>query len=222
MNKHAIELYNLPKTTKITQILSPVEIDFGYKFNIDKKKNQILFIGRLANIKRPWIFCEIASKMPKYEFFLLGDYNKAEVDYIKTKNFLQKYKNNKNLHFLGHLEGEKKKQIIKESKIICQTSIHESLSIAILESLSYGTIPVTTIDLTGYNAKFGIYTGLIDGMGLEKNKVDLLINAIEKILNDNEFYCNKAKAAIEYIRKYHNISIWKKNMRQIIMENIDK
>jgi hypothetical protein len=28
----------------------------------------IIFLGRIESVKRGWLFCEIAKKMPEYEF----------------------------------------------------------------------------------------------------------------------------------------------------------
>ena len=66
-------------------------------------------------------------------------------------------------------------------------------------------------DLT---SKFGIWVGDVLGDGFDK--IDLYINAIKKLMENEEERQTKAKAAIDYIKKTHNISRFVTDLRTVI------
>ena len=72
LNPLAMELYRLPNTTPVQYLPNPIDIDFDFKFDLKKKKKHVIFLGRLEAQKRAWVFCEIAKRMPEYEFYVLG------------------------------------------------------------------------------------------------------------------------------------------------------
>ena len=88
LNQKAKKLYDLPEDIEIKYVPNPIEINYNYKFDISKKKKQIIFLGRLEAQKRAWIFCEVAKKMPEYEFFVMGKFFRDEEN---NKKPLQKY-----------------------------------------------------------------------------------------------------------------------------------
>ena len=51
---------------------NPVEIDKNFDVQQYQKKNKIIFLGRIESVKRGWLFCEIAKRLPQYEFYVLG------------------------------------------------------------------------------------------------------------------------------------------------------
>ena len=213
LNNRAIELYDLPKKHPIKYLPNPIVLDMNYKFDLSKKKKQVIFLGRLEAQKRAWMFCEVAKRMPEYEFFVMGKFHRDEEN---NKIPLQQYLENapSNLHFTGHLEGEEKEKLIRESRVLLNTSIWEGIPISWLEALQYGTTIVSCLDNENLPSKFGAYVGEILGDGYDK--IDNFIPAIKELMEDDKKYSKKAKDAIRYVRKRHNVEKFKKDLRNVI------
>ena len=211
LNQKAKDLYNLSKDATIQYLPNPVEIDEKFDIKQTTKKNQIIFLGRIESVKRGWLFCEIAKKMPEYEFYVLGQTFREKE---KNSSIMEQYMSIPNLHFAGHVDGEIKARFLAESKILVNTSIHEALPISFLEALSYGTVLVSNRNPEDLTSKFGIWVGDVLGDGFDK--IDLYINAIKKLMENEEERQTKAKAAIDYIKKTHNISRFVTDLRTVI------
>ena len=218
LNPLAVELYNLPKNIPVQYLPNPIDIDFDFKFDVSAKKKQIIFLGRLEAQKRCWLFCEIAKRLPEYEFFVLGQFFRYRED---NERMLAPYLNGsiKNLHFAGHVEGEQKKQLIKESRLLLSTAIWEGIPISWLEALSFGTLLVSDLERENLANQFGKYIGEIHGDGFDN--IDRFIPAIKELMENDSLYEEKARAAIEYIRETHNINRFTKDLRNVIFEETD-
>lgn len=214
LNPKAIDLYNLSPDVPITYLPNPIDIDESFDLEVSSKKNMIIFLGRLESVKRGWLFCEIAKKLPQYEFHVLGQTFREE---DKNSKILGSYQNITNLHFEGHVDGEKKEAFLREAKILVNTSIHEALPISFLEALSYGTLLVSNRNPEDLTSKFGIYVGDVLGDGFDK--VDLFVEAIESLMRDEAKRVTLSKQAIQYIKDYHSVKDFVENLRKIITMN---
>lgn len=164
-------------------------------------------------MKRGWLFCEIAKRLPEYQFYVLGQ-TFRESD--RNKEIFAQYQQIPNLHFVGHVEGDEKTEFLKDAKILVNTSIHEALPISFLEALSYGTLIVSNRNPDDLTAKFGVYIGNVLGDGF--NKVDLYVSAIQKLMGDEQAMQDLSLQAIEYIKAVHNIKSFQKNILDILNE----
>ena len=210
LNNKARDLYRLNNDTPIKLIPNPVET--SHQIDLNNKKNQIIFLGRIESVKRGWLFCEIAKHLPKLEFYVLGQ-TFREKD--KMSSIISKYKKIDNLHFMGHVDGEEKNKYLMESKILVNTSIHEAIPISFLEALSYGTLIVSNRNPENLASKFGIWVGEVIGDGFES--VNLYVKAIQNIIDNDQERQSKAKEAIQYINSMHNINKFKKDLRSEII-----
>lgn len=217
LNPLALELYNLPQTTPIRFLPNPIDIDFDYQFDVNKKKKQIIFLGRLEAQKRAWLFCEVAKRMPEYEFFVLGQFFRYQTD---NRRMLESYMdgNIKNLHFVGHVDGDKKIQLIAESRILLSTAVWEGIPISWLEALSYGTLIVSDLERENLVNQFGKFVGTIDGDGFDD--INKFIPAIRKLMENDDLYKDKALKAIQYIRQTHNVNRFKNDLREVIYNTL--
>lgn len=214
LNPLAMELYNLPQATPVQYIPNPVDIDYDFEFDVKKKKKQIIFLGRLEAQKRCWLFCEVAKRMPEYEFLVLGQFFRHQED---NKRMLEPYMDGsiKNLHFVGHVDGEIKKNLIKESRVLLSTAVWEGIPISWLEALSYGTVLVADLEREDLAKRFGAFVGTIDGDGFDG--VDKFIAPLKEMLENDELYEQKAVAAIDYVRQTHNIKRFTDDLRATIL-----
>lgn len=219
LNPLAKELYRLPENTPIQYLPNPIELDMDYKFDLKQKKKRVIFLGRLEAQKRAWVFCEIAKRMPEYEFYVLGRIFRHEED---NRRMLAPYMNGniKNLHFVGHVDGKEKQELIKSARVLCSTAIWEGIPISWLECLSYGTVLVSDLEREGLVEKFGIFTG--DNLGDGFDGVDNFIPAIRELMENDKLYKQKAESAIKYIRETHNVSRFVNDLRNVIYDEVKK
>lgn len=217
LNQKAKDLYRLNDDVKIDYLPNPIDIDYSFDFKNHIKENAIIFLGRLESVKRGWIFCEIAKRMPEYQFYVLGQTFREQG---KNADIMGQYYDISNLHFAGHVDGSIKNDYLKRAKILVNTSIHEALPISFLEALSYGTLLVSNRNPENLTAQFGIHVGDVLGDGFDK--VDLFVEAIRSILTNDSHYDSIAAEAISYIRSIHSISDFKSNMDSILNEEINK
>lgn len=218
LNDKAIMLYRLPEDVKIKYMPNPIDIDYTFNSKTFKKKNNIIFIGRIESVKRGWLFCEIAKQMPEYEFYMIGQTFREKNE---NESIMAKYHNNiPNLHFVGHVEGEEKYKYIKEAKILVNTSIHEALPITFLEALSYGTLIVSCRNPEDLTSKFGVFVGTILGDGFDG--VPKFVNAIRSLINNEELRSKLSEEAIEYIKENHSVRKFQNDMRELIHNTIKR
>jgi len=150
---------------------------------------------------------------------LLTDYLlKKHTDKESQKYILNNYLNINNLHFVGHVDGIEKNNFIRDAKILVNTSIHEALPISFLEALSYGTVLVSNRNPEDLTSKFGIHVGDVLGDGFDK--VELYVEAIQKLMQNDSIREEKAKAGISYVKNIHNIADFTTNLRKIIIDTV--
>ncbi|WP_373688337.1 glycosyltransferase family 4 protein [Acinetobacter sp. YH01025] len=217
LNEKAIDLYDLDCNVEIEYLPNPIDIDPNYIYSYKNKENIIIFLGRIESVKRGWLFCEIAKKMPQYQFYVLG---KTFRDDGENSKIIQPYLELPNLHFAGHVDGEVKASYLKRAKILINTSIHEALPISFLEALSYGVLIVSNRNPENLTEKFGVHVGDVLGDGFDK--VDLYCSAVNKLMNDDILQKQLAVKAIQYINEVHTVERFVKNTRKIILEEVTK
>lgn len=211
LNKKARDLYQLSSDVDIQYFPNPIDINYNFDISTYKKKNLIIFLGRIESVKRGWLFCEIAKRMPQYEFFMLGQIFRESA---KNEEIINKYIDIKNLHFVGHVDGKEKEKYLMDAKILVNTSIHEALPISFLEALSYGTLLVSNRNPEELTSKFGVYVGEVLGDGFDK--IDLFVDAINTLMDDETKRKEISQLAIQYIKENHNVTDFIRNLRNII------
>lgn len=216
LNDKAKDLYRLSEDMEIQFLPNPVDINDG-KNLLANKQDKIIFLGRVEDVKRGWIFCEVAKRMPEYQFHVLGKINTQKE---KTRDFWEQYKNIPNLHFEGHVDGNKKEQFLREAKILMNTSIHEGVPISFLEALSYGCCLVSNRNPDNLSSNFGIWVGNVLGDGFDK--IDLYVNAIKDLMTNDTKREKLACAGRKYIEETHNIPRFVNDLRTLIYDEVKK
>lgn len=205
LKQKAIDLYKLPPDIKIQYFPNPIEINQ----RIEKKKNHVIFLGRLVPVKRPWIYCELAKYFSEIIFYVCGDSDELE-------SYKNKYKDIKNLKFMGHVSGELKEKLLSESKVLINTSIHEAIPVSFLEAISYGTKILSCQNPDNITKDNGYFTGTILGDGIEEIE-KFKQGLIECLKNYNE---EEIIESIKKIKKEHSIDEFIENMRKLIKKNL--
>lgn len=207
-------LYRLKAETPVEFLPNPIDVEKGFDAQTCVKRNEVVFVGRIASVKRAWLFCEIARRMPEYEFYLVGQ---SLIEKDRNDAIMAPYRTGiPNLHFTGHLEGEEKFRRIREAKILINTSIHEALPVTFLEALACGTLLVSCQDPDGMTSRFGIYTGPVLGDGYDK--VELFVDAVRTLIKDEARRKELSEAARAYVKSVHGVEEFIRTTRTMIRE----
>jgi len=213
----AKELYEIKGDFDVRYLPNPITIDWDFDIERCPKKNNIIFLGRLEAQKRVWLVCEVAKRMPQYDFYIMGNFFRFKEENEKS---VSKYKDERipNLYWAGHLDGDKKNELLKTGKILINTSIWEGIPISWLEALSYGTLLVSNLDNENLVSRFGVCSGQNLGDGFAG--VGAYVSAIEKIMTDEAFRRDRAAAALSYVRKIHNVDRFVRDMKEVISGSV--
>ncbi len=149
------------------------------------KKNNILFVGRIANEKGLVDLLHAAAllKTDNWHLYIAG------ADSMKYLKYLLKLADNlkiiNKVEFLGFLPHEKLKPYFLDSKIMSfPSTCRETYGFSGAEAVSYG-IPVVTYDIQGIN------NWSIDGytvISVPNHNVHALASAMDLLLSDNNVY----------------------------------
>lgn len=120
---------------KITSIPNPVTLQA--KEELDKKK-RILFVGRLADEKQPFLLLKIwkclQNNLLDYQLDIVGD--------GKLRPDLEQYANKhkiRNIHFYGK---QKPVKFYEKAILFFMTSSYEGMPLTILEAMSFQCVPI--------------------------------------------------------------------------------
>lgn len=190
----AKEIYSIESVDDVTFVPNPIEMS-GVEPGFEQKTDvpQILFLGRMDPIKRPWIFFELARSLPHYNFVVAGVTHFAEL----INPIIEKYKDLKNLEFRGLVSGQEKDALLRESWIMVNTSIHEGLPVSWLEALSYKLPVVSTVNTEDFASTYGEYVGEFLGDGADA--VPNLMEAIVGLVNDEKRRKNLAMSGYRHV-----------------------
>lgn len=168
-----------------------------------KKKNQVLFVGRIEKTKGVHILLDavrILQRKPEFNFDLVLAGFGSEQYVIEQKKFIEDH-HLKNILFTGYIEKDRIDELISESLFTVSPSIwYDNMPNSVLESLALGT-PVIASD-------HGSFPELI-----EHEKTGLLFNPgdsndlairMEKLLSNKELCHEYGNNAYERAIDYHS------------------
>jgi N-acetylglucosaminyldiphosphoundecaprenol N-acetyl-beta-D-mannosaminyltransferase len=178
-----------------------VDSSLIYDFSFDKKieeqdlsqRVRILFLARMEKEKGIFELIEAFEHLHKefkhIELTIAGNGDAFEEVEKRISNI-------KNIKLVGHIEGDEKANIFKESDIYCLPSYSEGLPVSVLEAMAFG-LPVVTTNVGGLKdffqeEKMG-YTAIPKDTEDLIKKIKLLLLNYSKITKIGEFNFNYAK-----------------------------
>ena len=211
--RRLVREFNVDKE-KVHYMMSPVEhIEENHDYHVSAEEAiNIAFASRITKAqKRADLIKELVLKLEKiklnYKLNIAG-----EGDYLsKLKEFVSENNLSDRVKILGMLSEDEMPVYWKEQDIYINTSEYEGTSIAMLEAMSYGVVPVVT-KVSG--ADDVIVSGE-NGFICEQHDIDAMVKYIETLAKDRnkiKEMGNKAGRAIckkcdrkEYGRYIYNL-----------------
>jgi glycosyltransferase involved in cell wall biosynthesis len=149
LKKYADEKYGIESRLIFNgaEVKNIKEADLLSEFNLRSKK-YIVCVGRLVKHKGVHYLIEAfkqledTTKMPNgYKLVIVGDGAHTD-DYVKYLKFISQGRDN--IIFTGNQTGKKLEQLFANAQIFVQPSESEGMSIALLEAMGYGVVPLVS------------------------------------------------------------------------------
>ncbi len=186
-------IYVLPNSVKKSDI----------EFNKKKEYLNILFLGRINQMKGAYDLLEIAPKIiesyPSAKFVFAGD---GEIE--KFTQLCQKMNLSTNyIKVTGWLDGKQKEKALKDASLLVLPSYFEGQSLSVLEAMAFG-LPVVVTRVGGNPdvVKDGVNGFLVDA-GDKKALFDKII----QLLNDEALRNKMGKNNVVLIEKNYTSSV---------------
>ena len=203
-----IKYARINDASNITAIGNPVTIPVDLNgFSLDKKKNQLLYVGRMDyenkrvnRIVEAWQ--DLADKYGDWDLVLVGDgpHKQQLMDYV------YQHKINR-VRFEG-FQVEAPIQYYKNASIFMLTSDLEGFGLVIIESMSFGCVPIV---YGSYEAAYDIIDqgicGFVTPQPYSKAKT---VEKMELLMNDEKLRQDMAKKAMEKAKSFSIDSISEK------------
>ncbi|HEV2813927.1 MAG TPA: glycosyltransferase family 4 protein [Solirubrobacteraceae bacterium] len=139
---------------------------------------EVVFLGRMDPIKRPWLFFDLAERFPHVQFHLLGQ------SHFSGPGAWTMPDPPANLHLAGHVGEAEKFDRLRRAWVVVNTSIHEALPISFLEAL-VAEVPILSMQNPDeLGSRFGEFVGRWDGDG--RSGLEHLSRGLERLLSDGD------------------------------------
>lgn len=162
--------------------------------DLNKEILDILYLGRIEPNKGiDYIFDACNALKEKGVNFHLHFAGKEEIEGQYVPRFKEVLGNNFTFH--GIVSGEKKTEVLKICDIFLLPSFYEGLPMSLLETMSFGQVPV----VTPVGSIPTVVTDKTNGLFINiKNTADI-VEAIERLVADKEFSATLSQKAKETI-----------------------
>jgi glycosyltransferase involved in cell wall biosynthesis len=201
------------KSDKIVVLPNCIGLKEASDFDRDYPVNKILivlFLGRISidkGIEDIFLAMEFLKKKGiKFKFIMAG--KGPEENF-----FIQKFNDllGMDFEYKGVVSGSQKVKLLKNCDVFLLPSFFEGLPMALLETMSFGLVPVTTnVGSIKYVIKDGI-----NGILVKSHSSEEIAFAIEKLSNDKVYMQELSKNARQYILDYFNPKVYIARLNEI-------
>ena len=164
------------------------------RFHNNNEILMLLFLGRISIDKGIEFFLQamesLKKKGIKFKFIMAGKGPEEKV-------FIQKFNDllGIDFEFKGVVSGDQKTELLKKCNVFLLPSFYEGLPMALIESMSFGLVPITTnVGSIRYVIRDGI-----NGIFVNTHSSEEIAYAIEKLSKDKEYMHELSKNARQYI-----------------------
>ncbi|HZW40177.1 MAG TPA: glycosyltransferase family 4 protein [Ignavibacteriaceae bacterium] len=170
---------NKSRNSNIYILPNCIDLKEAERYDHDHSNDEyfkFLFLGRISSDKGlEFIYQAMVSlkeKGLKYKFLLAGKGPEEEIFKKKFSDLL-----GVDFEFKGVVAGIQKTDLLKECDVFLLPSFYEGLPMALLESMSFGLVPITTnVGSIGYVINDGV-----NGLFVKSHSSDDIVLAIEKL-----------------------------------------
>jgi glycosyltransferase involved in cell wall biosynthesis len=184
--------------------ISPPPTSLSHSGHMHDGEFRVIWVGRIASVKRAEVLLEIAASAPDIIFEIAGGEDQ-EHDYYQ--NFLSQAKQLKNVVLHGKLDRDRLNKRYQHASVLCNTSIHEGFPNTFIEAWSHGIPVVSTI-----NPDNLIST---QELGIIANSTTEFVRVLAKLKTDKDLWNKLSSNAKRYYLENHSIDIAMRRFLQI-------
>lgn len=153
---------------------------------------QVLWVGRIAEVKRLEVLLDVAAAMPDVRFEIAG---KPDPDNEYSQALVARARTLPNVVMHGSVARDRMSELYGRAALLCCTSAFEGFPNTFLEAWSYGVPVVSTVDPDDLIASRGLGIAIPD-----KNR---LPDAIRVLLNSPGLWGERSQNARRYYVENH-------------------
>lgn len=189
---------------KIGAISNPLTYDFQYdKTLYYKKKNEVLFVGRifeyhkrLSYILRIWKNIENETHLNNWSLKIVGD--------GPDLNRIKKLSQNLSLKRVSFEGFQNPRKYYEQASIFMMTSAFEGFGMTLVEAQQYATVPIV---MDTYKSLHDIIINSENGIIIADNDIEKYTEELIKLIKNDEYRKKLAFNGINSCRKFSIISI---------------
>jgi len=167
-----------------------------------EKKWDIAFLGRLERMKAVDLFPEMLTLLkkdyPHLKMVMTGEGSLKD----KLLNDLESAGVSQMVDYLGVIETKAVPKLINQSRIFIYPSREEPFGLSIVEAMACG-VPVVTTNVYGPSE---IITQDVDGLAVNPDDVNALVNAVHTLLDDEQLRIVMGEEGRKTVKKRFDIN----------------
>jgi glycosyltransferase involved in cell wall biosynthesis len=170
---------------------------FGMPDESEKQEERryVLWVGSYREVRRPEMLIELASRLPQYEFVMVGGPWKSE-DHLFTE-MQSKARGVRNLQITGPVPYNQVGAYFSKAKVFVNTSSIEGFPNTYLQAWCRGVPVVATFDADTLISRYGLGKFCAD--------LDELAAGVESFMEDDSLRTSIGDVAIKYVREHHGL-----------------
>jgi len=165
--------------------------------NTEKEKNNVLWVGSSADVKRPQVFVDLAKKFPEQNFVMIMTKSGVNIDlWYSIKKQIEKLEN---IELIEKVPFKEIKKYFAQAKVFINTSRAEGFPNTFLQAIN-GKTPILSLRVDPDNFIVTNKCGLECADDIQK-----LEDNLKKLLKDKVLRETMGANGQEYIKENHNL-----------------
>jgi glycosyltransferase involved in cell wall biosynthesis len=176
----------------------------------EEDKEDILWVGKINDNKRPSVFARLATQNPDEHFVMIGPPSKGDEN--MAGNMEKIAAKTPNLNYMGAVPHNQVKEYYCKAKLFVTTSRHEGFSNAMAEALSHG-VPVLSLNTDPDGILKAYYMGLC-----VHDDIEMFGTEFQRLINDPVSLKTMSRNARKYIQENHSPELLAKELTKLLTE----
>ena len=162
---------------------------------LQEERRYVLWVGSFRDVRRPELFIELASRLPQYEFVMVGGpWTSQESMFDEMKVRAERVPN---VHLTGAVPYREVGKYFAGAKVFVNTSSIEGFPNTYLQAWCRGVPVIATFDADALISRYGL--------GKFCANLDELTAGVESFMEDDSLRVAIGQAAARYVREHHGL-----------------
>jgi glycosyltransferase involved in cell wall biosynthesis len=160
-----------------------------------EERRYVLWVGSFRDVRRPEMFIELASRLPQYEFVMVGGpWTSQESVFDEMKARAERVPN---VHLTGGVPYREVGKYFAGAKVFVNTSSMEGFPNTYMQAWCRGVPVIATFDADTLISRYGL--------GKSCANLDELTAGVESFMEDDALRGAIGEAAARYVREHHGV-----------------